>query len=840
MMFGLAWTVIALSYPTAAAQPLKIAFAQARGGDVWVASGSESAAIVSAIQKDGKCSAQTSTQGVVVALCGNSFLGGPAPSIVQSFGYALINSYYEAFDPNVYPVISLASVFGGRVAFYSSASPPFSLAATSSAPWLTISTGGLQYTVTNSIKPRTATLSLGGGITLTARQAAGTAYVYFNPKISADVGSDAGTGSARIRTILAAGTTEMVDAPWTVSSDQPWLTVTTPTGVGTGDITFRYTANLTTTTRVGKLTAGQVFTVTQAPGVITLTPNSASAGQGASSGGIQVTANNIPWTAQSDASWLTVSPTSGTGSATIKYAFSANQTSTTRTGTISVGTEKFVLSQAAGVVTLSRTSASVPQPAGSGGIQLTASNVEWTATTDASWLTVSPSSGTGSATLTYSFSANPTFSPRTGIISVGPTKFAVTQAGVAGTLNPETVLISQAAGHGSFALALTAVTSWTATSSAAWLTVAPTSGSGNATLQFTASPNDSVVFRTATITVAGAVFRVNQIAEIGRVELTPRAATVTEAKAIGLIQVRPYPADFSGWSVTGVPDWLNLSFSGNDIAWAASANNTGANRIARLNIAGQAFPLIQAGAGANNPVISGVTNASSYAVGSVAPGEIITLFGLSIGPAAPAGPQVGDVVSTTNNRTQVLFDGIHSPIIGTYTTQTSVQVPYSVSGATTTRVTVSRDGTVSEPVELQVSPSAVGLFSIDATGRGQAAALNQDLSINSPNNPAPRGSVIVLYATGEGSTDPPGVAGTINPLNPPWRIPVMPVSVTIGETPAVTEFVGGAPGQVSGLLQINARIATNAPTGSVRVRVQVGDPNIGASFSQEGVTISVK
>jgi uncharacterized protein (TIGR03437 family) len=87
---------------------------------------------------------------------------------------------------------------------------------------------------------------------------------------------------------------------------------------------------------------------------------------------------------------------------------------------------------------------------------------------------------------------------------------------------------------------------------------------------------------------------------------------------------------------------------------------------------------------------------------------------------------------------------------------------------------------------------------------GPAAALNQDGSINSSANPAPAGSIIVLYATGAGVMNPPLQNGTVVADTTPK--PVLPVSVLFAGVSAEILYAGPAPGLVAGVLQINARI----------------------------------
>src|SRR5262249_33404856 len=146
-----------------------------------------------------------------------------------------------------------------------------------------------------------------------------------------------------------------------------------------------------------------------------------------------------------------------------------------------------------------------------------------------------------------------------------------------------------------------------------------------------------------------------------------------------------------------------------------------------------------------------VVNAASGIGGGVAPGEIVLVFGSNVGPAKIAGLQVGSDgnVTTSTGNTQVFFDGIAAPMVYSSAGQTAVGVPYEVWSNTSTRMQVIYNGVKSNVATVPVVSSAPGLFTADASGKGQAALLNQDGSLNSASSPAALGSVVVFFATGE-------------------------------------------------------------------------------------------
>jgi uncharacterized protein (TIGR03437 family) len=234
---------------------------------------------------------------------------------------------------------------------------------------------------------------------------------------------------------------------------------------------------------------------------------------------------------------------------------------------------------------------------------------------------------------------------------------------------------------------------------------------------------------------------------------------------------------------------------------------------------------------------AGVANAASYASGPVAPGEIVSLFGTAIGPARPAFLTLTNprLVANSVAGLRVLFDGVPAPILYGSGGQVNVVVPYSVAGKSITRLQVEYLGALSPTVTLPVVAAAPGVFTLDTSGQGPGAILNAgDGSVNTSASPAAPGDWVSIFATGAGSTTPSGVDGLVS--SPPLPQPDAKVSVTIGGLPCETNYTGAAPGFVSGLLQINARVPQGVTPGpSVPVQIAVG----GIS-SQPGVTMAVR
>jgi len=236
------------------------------------------------------------------------------------------------------------------------------------------------------------------------------------------------------------------------------------------------------------------------------------------------------------------------------------------------------------------------------------------------------------------------------------------------------------------------------------------------------------------------------------------------------------------------------------------------------------------------PSVAGAANAASYAPGPIAPGEIVTIFGTGLGPSMLTTLQITDsgTVATNLGGTQVFFDGYAAPMIYSSATQVSVIVPYEVAGTGTTSMMIEYQGTRSNTTTVPVLDSLPGIFTASALGYGQGAIVNQDGSINSSQNGADPGSIVSIYATGGGQTNPSGVDGSIT--SNVLATPQLPVTVQISGENAEVLYAGAAPGEPSGVLQVNAQIPADVPRGT-NVSVVI---TVGSVSSQAGVTVAIK
>jgi uncharacterized protein (TIGR03437 family) len=230
---------------------------------------------------------------------------------------------------------------------------------------------------------------------------------------------------------------------------------------------------------------------------------------------------------------------------------------------------------------------------------------------------------------------------------------------------------------------------------------------------------------------------------------------------------------------------------------------------------------------------SGVLNGASLQPGPVAPGEVLTIVGAGIGPLQPSRPD-GSASSTNLGGTTVWFDQIPAPLMYVALNQINLVVPYAVAGRTVTRLQVRANEMSRAALDIPVASTFPGIFTLDSNGVGPGAILNQNATLNQPGNPAERGSIISIFGTGAGQTDPAGVDGQLE--SNPLPKPLATVSVRIGGMDAEVVYAGAAPGLIAGVLQVNCRIPPSASTGaSIPVELRIG-----SATSPPGVTVSIE
>jgi uncharacterized protein (TIGR03437 family) len=320
------------------------------------------------------------------------------------------------------------------------------------------------------------------------------------------------------------------------------------------------------------------------------------------------------------------------------------------------------------------------------------------------------------------------------------------------------------------------------------------------------------------------------------VQLTGTGGTATfQASAAGVSGASNFLTVSA--STGSTPATLTVGLNSAVVAGLAAGNYSGAVTISSPDIPGgsETVPVTLV-VSSTIPQVTTIVSSASLQPGPLSPGEMITIFGSGLaGSAGSSSTSTGGLLPTTLGNAVVNFDGYPAPLIYVSPGQINAIVPYEIAGQTVTKVTVSQDGIPSQALEMRVVATAPAIFSAGQTGNGPGAILNADDRPNGSNHAAATGSVVQIFATGEGLSQD-AISGSFTPAQPPFRMPLAAVSMTIGGLPAQVEFAGEAPGLVSGILQINAVIPAGAASGPQPVVLKIGD----ATNNTQAITVAVQ
>ncbi len=234
--------------------------------------------------------------------------------------------------------------------------------------------------------------------------------------------------------------------------------------------------------------------------------------------------------------------------------------------------------------------------------------------------------------------------------------------------------------------------------------------------------------------------------------------------------------------------------------------------------------------------ITCIASAATYDPFYLSPGEIATIFGNQIGPVQPASAQLDAAgnVATMLAGMQVLVNGVPAPVLYASPGQINFVTPFATPPTGTVSVELRRNGAVVEPLDKFARSSHLGAFTLDSTGTGPLAVLNQDQSVNSSTNPADPGSVISVFVTGAGAMTPPPLDGSHPPV--PVNQPVLPIDAAVNGRDAQVAYAGNAPTLVEGVVQVNVRLPDtiyrqfpfNDPLAAI-LRIDAGGDNLHTS-----------
>ena len=365
-----------------------------------------------------------------------------------------------------------------------------------------------------------------------------------------------------------------------INSQPEWVKQTDKANSGNVDTyTFTAEANTSTEAREGVIVfcndnnecvpvtvkqAGANATLSVSPAELTFTANTESKS-------LDVTSNTA-WTAASGASWAKLNKTNGSGNAQIAVTAEENTAITQRSATITIktadgkasATVKVTQSAANVIFSVDKNEHSVAAAGGDFTVKVTR-NIGYKINSQPEWVKQTDKANSGNVdTYTFTAEANTSTEAREGVIvfcndNNERIQVTVKQAGAKASLSVSPAELTFTAKPESKSFSVSSNTDWGVASSADWVKIGTTSGSGNAQVTASAEENTATTQRTATITLK---------TTDGKATATIKV-TQNPADVVFSIDIKEFSIDAKGeeitikikhntaYSVKSMPDWVN-------------------------------------------------------------------------------------------------------------------------------------------------------------------------------------------------------------------------------------------------------------------------------------------
>jgi hypothetical protein len=263
--------------------------------------------------------------------------------------------------------------------------------------------------------------------------------------------------------------------------------------------------------------------------------------------------------------------------------------------------QTFTLTQAAAPCTydVSHTTLSFEAIGGAGAVDVRASDsCAWTAVSNAGWIVVTAgASGNGNGAVSFTVAPN-VGAARTGVIMIAGQAVTISQAALlcSYTIAPTSQAFTATGGTGSVALTTGGVCVWTASSSAAWITITGGgAGAGSGIVQFSVAANPGPA-RNAALTIGPQTFAITQEAPACSYNVAPANQPVPAGGGNATVAVTT--ASGCAWSASSSTDWITIidsgSGDGNGVVSFATSPNIGPARSGTLTVAGSTVTVSQA------------------------------------------------------------------------------------------------------------------------------------------------------------------------------------------------------------------------------------------------------
>ncbi|MCQ2391281.1 MAG: chitobiase/beta-hexosaminidase C-terminal domain-containing protein [Kiritimatiellae bacterium] len=467
---------------------------------------------------------------------------------------------------SITPTTRNFSVGGGGNAIITSGSGTWTAAV--SDPWITLSatSGNVGYPVAYTVS---ATTNIG--------QRVGYVYVSGHVHTVTQDGYAADVSPTEITVERDGGSgTITLDSPgrysWDARPNNDWLSITPTHGVASGRLTYQVAPYYEVGTRTGSFTVGdKTVTFFQYGSRMKLSTYRET--RDYFTHVIPITVNALAvttWGVTPNASWISVvDGGNGRGGDQVTIAIAENPSWKARTGTVTIGTETFTVTQEGRTAlefSVSPTTASAPVSGGNGLFAVTATpDLPWTAASAANWLTIlgNTVSGSGNGNVVFNASPNSTLKERTGKITVTPGDSALNAKSVTVVQPAATASISptgyefEASGEAvAVSVTVNDIVEWSIDESLDWISVVgSTSRVGPGTATISAAANNTIYPRSGTVTIAGKRFPVTQKGRGVEIEYD----NIVFGTDGGMDSVSIHPDGYTAWTaVASDASWITI------------------------------------------------------------------------------------------------------------------------------------------------------------------------------------------------------------------------------------------------------------------------------------------
>lgn len=329
------------------------------------------------------------------------------------------------------------------------------------------------------------------------------------------------------------------------------------------------------------------------------------------------TAANCSWSAQSNSPWLLItSGASGTGNGVAVIAGAANPDTSARNGSVTIAQQNISFAQPGRELTCEFTTSPDSQrfgaDGGTGRVQVTATEgCRWTATVDATWITLSPTEGTGNGEVTFRVAEWNSVDERSATIRVANRTTIVRQdrdvTACTYTVDPVEFSLHWHETNGEIRIQTTSGCPWNASSSDAWLNVPTVEKTGSGTVTFAVGQLIAQATRRAPVKVrwptetAGQNVWVNQEGCYFAIGERDKTLTRDGGKASLLVFGTPMSTSCNvgcPWTATSDVSWIQIQGSGNRVGddmifYVVSPNPGPGPRTGRITAAGYTLVITQ-------------------------------------------------------------------------------------------------------------------------------------------------------------------------------------------------------------------------------------------------------